>query len=92
MRVAVASGYDNDLWRSFGQLLRAARLGVGLTQEELSERCGLSVRAISYLETGRTHRPFMKTVRVLAAAEKRHKRHGLAQVEVCGCRINLVDA
>jgi len=30
--------------------------------------------------------------RVLAAAEKRHKRHGLAQVEVCGCRINLVDA
>ena len=27
--------------------------------------------------------------RVLAAAEKRHKRHGVAQVEVCGCRINL---
>ena len=28
--------------------------------------------------------------RVLAAADKRHKRHGLAQVEVCGCRVNLV--
>jgi hypothetical protein len=28
--------------------------------------------------------------RVLAAADKRHRRHGLTQVEVCGCRINLV--
>jgi hypothetical protein len=28
--------------------------------------------------------------RVLAAAHKRHKQHGVAQVEVCGCRINLV--
>lgn len=28
--------------------------------------------------------------RVLAAAKKRHKQHGPAQVEVCGCRINLV--
>jgi hypothetical protein len=35
----------------------------------------------------------VKTVdreRVLAAAEKRGKKHGPAQVEVCGCRINLV--
>jgi catechol 2,3-dioxygenase-like lactoylglutathione lyase family enzyme len=28
--------------------------------------------------------------RVLAAAKKRHKQHGPSQVEVCGCRINLV--
>jgi catechol 2,3-dioxygenase-like lactoylglutathione lyase family enzyme len=28
--------------------------------------------------------------RVLAAAEKRGKKHGPSQVEVCGCRINLV--
>ena len=28
--------------------------------------------------------------RVLAAAQKRGKRHGPTQVEVCGCRINLV--
>ena len=27
--------------------------------------------------------------RVIAAAKKRHKQHGVAQVEVCGCRINL---
>ena len=28
--------------------------------------------------------------RVLAAAKKRHKQHHIGQVEVCGCRINLV--
>lgn len=28
--------------------------------------------------------------RVIAAAKKRHKQHGVGQVEVCGCRINLV--
>ena len=28
--------------------------------------------------------------RVLAAAKKRHKQNGPAQIEVCGCRINLV--
>ena len=28
--------------------------------------------------------------RVIVAAKKRHKQHGVGQVEVCGCRINLV--
>src|SRR5258708_667335 len=28
--------------------------------------------------------------RVLAAAHKRGKQHGVGQIEVCGCRINLV--
>jgi catechol 2,3-dioxygenase-like lactoylglutathione lyase family enzyme len=28
--------------------------------------------------------------RVIAAAKKRHKQHGVGQVETCGCRINLV--
>jgi len=72
MRVAVAPEHGDDQWSSFGQLLRIARHGAGLTQEELSERCGLSVRAISYLETERTRRPFMKTVRLLAAALNLH--------------------
>ena len=72
MRVAVAPEHGDDQWSSFGQLLRIARHGAGLTQEELSERCGLSVRTISYLETGRTRRPFMKTVRLLAAALNLH--------------------
>jgi catechol 2,3-dioxygenase-like lactoylglutathione lyase family enzyme len=30
--------------------------------------------------------------RVIAAAKKRHKQHGVGQVEICGCRINLVEA
>ena len=72
MCVPVAPEHGCDEWWSFGQLLRTARLGVGLTQEELGERCGLSVRAISYLETGRTRKPFMKTVRLLAAALNLH--------------------
>ncbi|SJZ32963.1 Glyoxalase-like domain-containing protein [Enhydrobacter aerosaccus] len=29
--------------------------------------------------------------RVLKAAHSRHKQHGVGQIEVCGCRINLVD-
>jgi len=28
--------------------------------------------------------------RVIAAAKKHHKQHGIGQVEVCSCRINLV--
>jgi len=28
--------------------------------------------------------------RIIAAAKKHHKQHGIGQVEVCGCRINLV--
>jgi hypothetical protein len=28
---------------------------------------------------------------VIAAAKKRHKQHGVGQVEICGCRINLVE-
>lgn len=28
--------------------------------------------------------------RVIAAAKRRHKQHGVGQVEICGCRINLV--
>ena len=28
--------------------------------------------------------------RVLAAAKRRHKQQGPTQIEVCGCRINLV--
>ena len=35
---------------SFGDLLRGYRVAAGVTQEELAERAGLSVRAISDLE------------------------------------------
>ncbi|ANP52179.1 transcriptional regulator with XRE-family HTH domain [Streptomyces griseochromogenes] len=52
----------------FGALLRARRSGAGLTQEELAERSGLSVRAIRDLEHGRVARPRRETLRLLATA------------------------
>lgn len=53
---------------SFGDLLRHFRLAVGLSQEELAERAGLSARGISDLERGARHAPRPETVRLLAAA------------------------
>jgi transcriptional regulator with XRE-family HTH domain len=60
----VGDGQD----RGFGQLLRRCRVGAGLTQEELAQQAGLSVRAISDMERGRTRRPFLRSVRQLADA------------------------
>ena len=37
-----------------GRWLRGQRIAAGMTQEDLSERSGLSVRAIADLERGRT--------------------------------------
>ena len=54
--------------RRFGQLLRRCRVGAGLTQEELAQQAGLSVRAVSDMERGRTRRPFLRSVRQLADA------------------------
>ena len=52
----------------FGQLLRGYRGRSGLTQQELAERAGLSVTAISELERGVHPTPHSKTVQCLAAA------------------------
>jgi tetratricopeptide (TPR) repeat protein/transcriptional regulator with XRE-family HTH domain len=52
----------------FGAQLRACRYAAGLSQEALAERSGLSVRAISDLERGRTRRPHPDSVRRLADA------------------------
>src|ERR1700733_11560578 len=49
-----------------GEWLRAQRVGAGLTQEDLAERSGVSVRAIADLERGRTRRPYPSSVRALA--------------------------
>ena len=46
--------------------LRSHRLRAGLSQEELSERSGISVRSISEIERGRHDQPFAGTVRRLA--------------------------
>lgn len=52
----------------FGDLLRRHRLAVGLTQEELAERAGLSRRGIADLERGTRQTPRKETVALLAEA------------------------
>jgi DNA-binding XRE family transcriptional regulator len=52
----------------FGVLLRRLRTAASLTQEELAERSGTSVRGISDLERGLRHAPRLETVRLLAEA------------------------
>jgi tetratricopeptide (TPR) repeat protein/transcriptional regulator with XRE-family HTH domain len=53
---------------SFGVLLRRYRLASGLSQEELAQRAGLSVRALANMERGRTRRPYKRSVRLLTDA------------------------
>jgi len=53
---------------TFGDLLRAARLHAGLTQEELAERATLSPRSISDLERGINRTARKETTRLLADA------------------------
>jgi predicted ATPase/transcriptional regulator with XRE-family HTH domain len=60
-------GMDTGEGRSFGELLRGMRTVAGLTQEELAERAGLSVRGIRYLEHG-SRRPYPGTIRRLGDA------------------------
>jgi tetratricopeptide (TPR) repeat protein/DNA-binding XRE family transcriptional regulator len=52
----------------FGSLLRLHRIAARLTQEELAERSGISVRAIADAESGRTARPHRRSVSLIAAA------------------------
>jgi tetratricopeptide (TPR) repeat protein/transcriptional regulator with XRE-family HTH domain len=52
----------------FGTLLRGYRLAAGLSQEELADRSGLSVRAIANMERGRTARPHRHSVQSLVDA------------------------
>ena len=47
-------------------MLRGYRTAAGISQEELAGRCGLSVRAISDIERGRTARPYQRSLRLLA--------------------------
>jgi tetratricopeptide (TPR) repeat protein/DNA-binding XRE family transcriptional regulator len=52
----------------FGTLLLEHRRTAGLSQEDLAAATGMSVRAISDLERGRTRQPRRRTVAALAAA------------------------
>src|SRR6201996_9387867 len=51
-----------------GEWIRQQRVGAGLTQEDLAERSGISVRAIADLERGRTRRPYPSSVRAVVRA------------------------
>jgi tetratricopeptide (TPR) repeat protein len=51
-----------------GGWLRQQRVAAGLTQEDLAERSGVSVRAIADLERGRTRKPYPSSVRALVRA------------------------
>lgn len=53
---------------TFGDLLRRLRTDVGMTQEQLAERAGLSTRGISDLERGINRWPFRATVEALIGA------------------------
>ncbi|WP_088288538.1 helix-turn-helix domain-containing protein [Kineosporia sp. A_224] len=52
----------------FGEVLRALRESRSLTQEEVADRAGLTVKAVGALERGERRRPYPHTVRSLAAA------------------------
>jgi transcriptional regulator with XRE-family HTH domain len=52
----------------FGAQVRTHRQRLGISQEELAARTGVSVRGIRNLEAGRTGRPRPGTVRLLADA------------------------
>jgi transcriptional regulator with XRE-family HTH domain len=53
---------------SFAEVLRHARLAAGLSQEELAERAGISVRGLSDLERGISRAPRLHTLAQLANA------------------------
>jgi predicted ATPase/transcriptional regulator with XRE-family HTH domain len=65
---SVAGRAEDTDAAAFGSLLKRHRRAAWLTQEELSERSGLSVRTIRGLERGEGHRPRPDTVDLLARA------------------------
>src|SRR6476620_10170357 len=55
---------------TFAEALRRFRIAAALSQEALAAKAGLSARAISDLERGVKTRPYLETVRILAAASR----------------------
>src|SRR5215217_3648870 len=53
---------------TFAELLRQLRTAASLSQEDLAERAGLSLRGISDLERGLRRAPHLSTVRMVADA------------------------
>ena len=59
---------SNENGPTFGVMLREYRGALGLTQEELASKAGLTAKAVSALERGERKRPYPHTVRALAEA------------------------
>jgi transcriptional regulator with XRE-family HTH domain len=61
-------GVMTNVITSFADLLRQLRIAGALSQEELANRAGLSLRGISDLERGVRRTPHLTTVSLLAGA------------------------
>ena len=77
---------------TFGAVLRGFRRRARLTQEELAERAGVSVRTIRSLESDRSSTPRLSSVRALAQAlgldaEERQRFDRLAALDVEARRV-----
>lgn len=60
------SDTDAQLLDAIAKTLRQRRLALGLSQEELAARAGVSMRYVSLLES-RRHQPSLKTIHGLCA-------------------------
>src|SRR2546430_17635909 len=65
MFVALNKPYSSP---SFGEELRARRIRARLTQRELAQRAGVSIRALRYIEQGKITRPRPDSLRRLGEA------------------------
>lgn len=72
----------------FGTLLRACRLSAGLSQQELAHAAGMSVRAISDLERGRTLWPHLDSVNRLASALNLDSQERAELIALAGRRVS----
>ena len=67
-RYGLDSAKMSDNGSELGTFLRRARVGCGLTQEELAEKAALSAQAIGALERGDRRHPHRRTLDQLGAA------------------------
>ena len=98
LRVVVDSRRADEL----ATLMKVLRERNGITQEELADRSGLSIRTISDLERGRTTTPQRRSIELLAKAlgveggsfeelqEVARGRH-LARCPVCDAPLQLPE-
>lgn len=57
----------NSVQRSFGNRIRDLRKAIGMTQEDLADRCGLFRTYLSRLETGKAN-PTLTMIHALAGS------------------------